>query len=213
MKKLLSSIKVRRLTLGVVIATLLAIGGLAVYNLRTHTPTAETITYSTDTPSETRPDSKYKWEGASNDPKKIKISSIGVDAYIQNVGVDQNNQVAVPTNLYLVGWFVDTVRPGEKGLSLIDGHVSGRRNDGVFKDLDKLKVGDEYAVEFGDGTTEKFKVIGKESAPVSKAVSVMFSQRPGVSNQLNLVTCSGAFDAKTSTYSERLTVFSEKIET
>lgn len=178
----------------------------------TNYKTGSIITYSTDKPSEEKPGKNYNWKGGAKDPKKIKIPSIGVDAFIQKVGVDQNNEVAVPNNLFVVGWFVDTVQPGKKGLSLIDGHVSGRINDGVFKDLKKLKEGDEYSVELGDGTVIKYKVIGKQSAPAKDSVGVMFSQNPKVSNQLNLVTCSGKFNQKTRAYEERLTVMSEQIK-
>ncbi len=169
------------------------------------------VTYSTDSPSEEKPGDDYNWQGGPQDPKKIKIPKINVDAFIQQVGVDQNNEVAVPNNLFVAGWFNDTVRPGEKGLSLIAGHVTGRRNDGIFKDLEKLSEGDIYTIEFGDGSTKNFKVIGKKSAPVNESVSIMFSQNPKVSNQLNLVTCSGTYDDKARTYSERLTISSEKI--
>lgn len=172
---------------------------------------SKTVTYSTDRPSETRPDNNFQWRGNPNDPKKITISPIDVQAYIQKVGVDQNKEVAVPTNLFLVGWFVDTVRPGQKGLSLIDGHVSGRRNDGVFKNLHKLKKGDQYSVELGNNKTISYRVIDKKSVKVSEAVSVMFSQDPTVSHQLNLVTCSGSYDAQNRSYDERLVVMSEQI--
>lgn len=173
--------------------------------------TAKTVTYSTDKPSEKKPGHDYKWEGGSQDPKKIKIPKIGVDAYIQNVGVDQNGEVAVPNNNFIVGWFINSVRPGQKGLSVIDGHVGGSRNIGIFKGLEKLDKGDEYSVEFGDGTVKSFRVIRKQSVPVNEAVSVIFSQEPKVTRQLNLVTCSGVFNDKNQSYDERLTVMSEQI--
>ncbi len=172
---------------------------------------ATTNTYSTSTPSEKKPGNTYKWRGGPTDPRKIIIPAIMVDAYVQNVGVDQNKQVAVPDNIYIAGWFVLSARPGQRGLSVIDGHVTGRRNNGVFKDLEKLKVGDVYSIEFGNGSKKKFKIIGKQSAPVDKAVSVIFSQNPKVVSQLNLVTCGGRFDDKTRSYSDRLTIQSEQI--
>lgn len=217
MKKLITKIRSlnRKQKTTVVLALIFVMGILALmvlYSSRSNKTESEIVTYSTDEPSEERPGDDYKWKGEAKDPKKIKIPSIGVDAFIQKVGVDQKKEVAVPNNLFMVGWFVDTVRPGEKGLSLIDGHVSGRRNDGIFKDLEKLKEGDEYSVELGDGTTINYKVIGKQSAPVNDSVGIMFSQNPKVSNQLNLVTCSGKYDEKTRSYTERLTVMSEQIQ-
>lgn len=169
------------------------------------------IIYSTDKPDEKKPDKNYRWQGNQNDPKKIKIPSIGVDAYIQKVGVDQNKQVAVPSNLFMAGWFVDTVQPGKKGLSLIDGHVTGRKNDGVFKELDKLKSGDQFSLELGNGDMLKYEVVGKQSVNIKDSISIMFSQDPNIPKQLNLVTCSGNFDQKTRTYDERLIVLSKQL--
>lgn len=169
------------------------------------------IRYSTNKPSQKKPDKNYSWQGEAKDPKKILIPQIGVDAYIQKVGVDQNQEVAVPNNLFLVGWFVDTVRPGEKGLSLLDGHVTGRENDGVFKNLDKLQAGDKFSVQLGDDSIRTFRVIGKQSVPTKDSVNIMFSQLPKVASQLNLVTCSGEYNPITRTYAERLTVMAEGI--
>ncbi len=196
---------------GVVLCLALLIVGLALRG-NSGKSTNGVVTHSSDEPSEVRPGDDYNWQGKAKDPKKIKIPSIGVNAFIQKVGIDQNKEVAVPNNLFMVGWFIDTVRPGDKGLSLIVGHVSGRRNDGIFKELEKFKQGDEYSVELGDGTAIKYKVIGKQSALAKDSVSIMFSQNPKVSYQLNLVTCSGKFDEKTRSYAERLTVMSEQVK-
>src|SRR5262245_48002539 len=86
----------------------------------------QVVTYSTDQPDENEPPKDYNWSGTATDPKKIIIPSIGVDAFVQQVGVDQKKQIAVPDNIHMVGWFINSVRPGQKGLSIIDGHVNGR---------------------------------------------------------------------------------------
>lgn len=182
------------------------------YYLRFH-PKDGVLRYSTDTPSEQKiNDKNYKWVGKANDPKKIIIPSIGVDSFIQKIGIDQNKEVTVPSNIYLVGWFVDTVRPGEKGLSLMDGHVTGRKNDGVFKNLEKLNKGDSFSIIFGNGERKRFRVFDKKSVPEKESVAIMFSQDPSVTHQLNLVTCSGKYDDKLRQYDERLTVMTKLVE-
>lgn len=40
--------------------------------------------------------------------------------------------MAVPNNIHMAGWFMDSVRPGQMGLSIIDGHVDGRRETAIF---------------------------------------------------------------------------------
>ena len=167
---------------------------------------SKVVSASTDAPSEEKPGNEYKWEGAPSDPKKIVIPKINVDSFVQKVGVDSNNQIAVPNNLFVVGWFVNSASPGDKGLSVIDGHVTGRKNDGVFKNLDMLQVGDTYIIEYGSGKKKQFKVIGKKSVAEKDSIGIIFSQNSNVSNQVNLVTCSGTFDEATRSYSERLVV-------
>ncbi len=174
---------------------------------------ARVITYSTDTPDEEKPDNGYDWKGAANDPKKITIPSLGVDGYMQNVGVDQNKEVAVPNNVHLAGWFVDSVRPGDKGLSIIDGHVDLRSGhaDAIFQHLGNIKKDAEVTVTFGDDNVKKFKVVRVQDVPLSEAIDALFSSIPSVTNQLNLITCSGDYDESTSRLSRRVIVSTELI--
>lgn len=169
----------------------------------------EVVTYSTDKPSEEKP-KEEDWQGAPDDPKKIIIQSVGIDGLVQKVGVDQNKEVAVPNNIYMAGWFVDTVKPGQKGLSILDGHVDGSTvRNGVFANLPNVKTGDTAVVEFGDGSTKQFKVLGVKTVNEEDATSVLFSQNPKVSNQLNLITCIGNFNKDTKRYDKRVIVSTE----
>lgn len=137
------------------------------------------------------------------------MPTINTDGFIQKVGVDQKKQIAVPNNIHVAGWFNQTAIPGEKGLSIIDGHVTGRVNNGIFKDLGKLKDGDIFKIEFGNGTSKEFKVVKKIDSLVKDSASVLFSQEPGIERQVNLITCSGVFDRKTQSYPNRLVVIAE----
>ncbi len=165
------------------------------------------VTYSTDKPDEKAPDEQYKWIGGATDPKKIKISSIGVDAFVQNVGVDQNKQIAVPNNVHLAGWFVDSVIPGNTGLSIIDGHVDGATQpNAVFRNLPKVKSGDTVDIEMGDGSIKTYEVFDIKTIKTEDAPSVLYSQDIKVSKQLNLITCIGTFDRTSHSYDQRVIV-------
>lgn len=170
---------------------------------------AVVVTHSTEQPSEERPSDTYDWRGSAHDPKKIIISIIGVDAYIQNVGVDQNQEVAVPNNIHMGGWFVDSVRPGEKGLSIIDGHLNGNSRDGIFIDLEKVTTGDTYVIEFGDGSKRDFRVKDVKIVDLEDAAGVLFSQDPSIASQLTLITCGGTYDKQARLYDKRVIVTSE----
>jgi len=169
------------------------------------------VVVSTDTPDEEPLTSEYAWKGAANDPKKIAINGTSINNFIQNVGVDQNGAIAVPTNIHLAGWFVDSVRPGEKGLSIIDGHIDGRTRAGVFDPLTKVKVGDEVVITNGDDTRTTFKVKELRDVTLAEAADVLFEKKSGIERQLNLITCVGKFDKNIQQYDRRLIVIAEAV--
>ncbi len=168
------------------------------------------VTHSTTTPDSTPVTrSSYAWQGKAADPKYITLPSIHAEGFLQQVGVDQNSQIAVPSNVHLAGWFVDTVRPGEKGLSIIDGHiVIGRNYEGIFQNLSQLKPGDTFTVTFGDGSIKTFTVVSEQLLDNSAVASVLFSQHPNITNQLTLITCGGNYDKAAGEYSQRVVIVS-----
>src|SRR5690606_20681240 len=114
----------RLLLLGIILISIAAtLSAWKYYDAATSKSAAEAeiegapVTYSTDTPVEFPEDlPAYQWKGGQDDPKKITIPSIEVDAFIQKVGIDQNNNIAVPTHLFVTGWFIESARPGTTGL-------------------------------------------------------------------------------------------------
>lgn len=169
--------------------------------------TEPVISYSTDTPDESKANAdNYNWQGAPDEPKKIIISSLGVNAFVQKAGVDQENRIAVPNNVHLASWFSESQKPGQKGLAIIDGHVSGRTTDGVFKNLGNMKVGDSFEIERGDGKILKYEVIANKQIAEAKSADILFSQDPKVTSQVNLITCGGQFDKTSDQYKDRIIV-------
>ncbi len=170
------------------------------------------VTYSTDSPDESKQNAdNYNWRGAPDEPKKIRISKLGVDAYVQKAGVDQNQQIAVPNNVHLASWFSDSVKPGQNGLAIIDGHVTGKTTDGVFKNLKQLSQGDEFEIELGNGDIKRYKVLETQQVKESEAANYLFSQNPKVKSQVNLITCGGKFNSSTNQYEDRIIVSGELV--
>lgn len=194
-------------------ATIAVLAGIAIWRQpEAVTSESGTITHSTDRPDESKKSAdEYQWQGAPDEPKKIRIPKIGVDSFVQRAGVDQNNQIAVPTNVHLTSWFADSQKPGQDGLSIIAGHVSGRTTDGIFKGLAQLAEGDQFEVELGNGQILHYKVLSTTSAKASESANLLFSQNPKVRSQLNLITCGGNFDARTNQYEERVIVYTQLI--
>lgn len=165
-----------------------------------------------DRPSENDPVSEgYVWQGGPDDPKKIIIAKIGVDNFIQQVGVNEKNEIAAPINIFLAGWYNQSPRPGQKGLSVIDGHRDGFKKDGIFRNLSQLQTGDELSIEFGNGSSKKFRVLGVNEVEQKDAMASLFSQNPKVKSQLNLVTCGGNYDKSKQYYDKRIIVSTEQV--
>lgn len=166
-----------------------------------------TITHSTSTPDESKSNAiSYDWKGSAKDPKRISINKIDVDSLIQRTGVDQNKEITVPNNVHLAGWFVNSVQPGQQGLSIIAGHVTGKQSDGVFRNLNKLKKGDTFTVVRGDNTSLDYTVLTVKTVKADVASENVFSQDPTVRSQLNLVTCGGKFNSGLNQYEDRVIV-------
>ena len=87
----------------------------------------------------------------------------------------------------VAGWYVDSVRPGESGVSLIDGHVSGRYSEALFTGLEKIKAGDLIRVQFGDKSWKEFKVVDKQLIVAKEAGVVMLKQVEDINKQLTLI--------------------------
>lgn len=173
----------------------------------TSTPTSsdtQVVTHSTTNPDESKPNAQaYQWRGAAGEPKTLRVPKLGIETFIQNLGVDQNKQVATPNNVHLAGWYNQSVKPGEAGLSVVVGHVTGVRSDGVFKNLSTLDVGDEIEVVKGDGSTVTYTVFATRRVREADAAAALFSQEPRLTSQLNLITCAGTFDKQANAYPDR----------
>ena len=165
------------------------------------------VTESASQPDETPPSDDCMLQTvAERAPHILTIPDIGVDSCVQQVGNDPSGTIAAPSNVHLAGWYVNSVAPGEKGVSLVDGHVSGRYSEAIFKNLGKLTPGSIISVQRGNGQTVKFAVVDVASYPSDQVMKVLFEQLEGVDSQLTLITCGGVFDKSSQTYADRVVV-------
>ena len=92
-------------------------------------------------------------------PVRLRIPAIEVDAYVGAVGVNSSGEMAVPANSHDVGWFEFGPHPGERGSSVIAGHLDSVSGEGgVFVELNKLQMGDLLYIEDDRGVTVTFRV-------------------------------------------------------
>lgn len=169
------------------------------------------ITEDVVRPSETKIENEDDYDVADNLPRQILFPSTNSSGLVQQVGLNINNAISVPTNVHFAGWFVDSVLPGQKGLSIIDGHVSGRYTDGVFKHLDTLAPGDRFYIEFGDRTQKEFEVVEVVTLPENESAELLLEKKVDIERQLNLITCGGPFDASSNQFTDRVIVISQAV--
>jgi sortase (surface protein transpeptidase) len=163
----------------------------------------DVVTESVEVPSEEEPEEFYV---PPDLPKYITIPSIGVRGYIQSVSIDQKGLIAVPTNVHLAGWYVNSAKPGKQGLSIIDGHRDGSTIGGIFRKLEILSKGDNILIEYGDGSEYRFEVVDIERLSIEDAFDFMYSKIDDVNVKLNLVTCGGRWSKELDTYEDRIVV-------
>lgn len=186
------------------------LGGIDYIRTATTGPTIPPNGVSTtvnNSPSEHRPSSiDMRYRVAKDQPRLIEISAIDTIAYVQRVGIDSTGAMATPSNIYFSGWYVNSSAPGDKGLSIINGHAGGRYNDGIFKNLNKLVANDQVRVQMGDLSWRELKVMSVNTYSLVDAASHLFDKDEAANSQLNLITCDGKFNDRARTYDKRTIV-------
>ncbi|MFK8795097.1 class F sortase [Planococcus plakortidis] len=143
-------------------------------------------------------------------PEKLSIPSIGVEAEILHLGVTDTGEMAVPDNGEELSWFSPGYRPGQRGRSVIAGHVDDLDGPAVFWDLTELEPGAEILVS-GEDRELRFKVHTMESVPLDLAdIESVFGYHS--SPELVLITCSGTYDYDRGTREERLIVYASLMQ-
>ncbi|WP_201301993.1 class F sortase [Streptomyces tendae] len=141
-------------------------------------------------------------------PVRLLIPEISVDAPFTELAIGDKGQLQPPpaADTNLVGWYAKGVSPGEKGTSIIAGHVDTKTSPAVFARLDQLDKGDKFRVERADGRTATFVVddletFAKDEFPSDRVYGD--ADRP----EVRLITCAGDYDHKAKDYTDNLVVF------
>jgi LPXTG-site transpeptidase (sortase) family protein len=133
-----------------------------------------------------------------DEPYRMVIDKIGVDAPVQEFGLDDNQVPEVPTGPgqgpgQIVAWYDFSAKPGVGSNAVFAGHVTWN-GEAVFWDLPSVAMGDSIKLVGDDGTTldytvsQIFRVL--PSDPASR--DVMFNTN---TNIITIITCDGVFTA------------------
>ncbi|MER7443907.1 class F sortase [Micromonospora avicenniae] len=142
-------------------------------------------------------------------PNRIKIPRIGVDAPTAQVGLDKNQQIAVPplNQPKTAGWYKLGPSPGEVGTAVVVGHVDSRATGrAVFFRLGELKPKDTIEVLRADGTKARFIVDGVARYPKKQLPLELVYGHTGKA-QLRVITCGGDYDKAARSYKDNIVVF------
>ncbi|WP_433437372.1 class F sortase [Nonomuraea sp. CA-141351] len=141
-------------------------------------------------------------------PKSIDIPAIDLEAPLMKLGLSKDGEVELPPyeKPKVAGWYSGSAVPGEKGASVIIGHVDTKTAPAVFYRLRQLRKGETVKVERSDGKVVSYKVdsieqVHKDSFP---------TRRVYVDDGLKLVTCGGKFDYAKGEYVDNIIVYASK---
>jgi len=142
-------------------------------------------------------------------PSRLRIPSIGVDAWIGAVGLRTDGSMDVPDNLWTSSWLAEGPRPGQAGNAVIAGH-RGVGTAALFSHLERLRPGDRIYVSDAAGNEVIFVVTQVASLDLSTSTQVAVFG-PTTAQQLLLITCFGRYMDSARTYDHRLVVFSRPL--
>jgi len=144
---------------------------------------------------------------APDRPRYLTIERLGIyNARIISVGINSKGELGTPNNIFDVGWYDASGKPGQGGTMLLDGHNGGPNVYGIFKELPVLEYGDVIQVERGDGKVFKYMVV--ENVAVSLDESNMYMatamRSPEAGREsVTIISCTGEWSAQRSTYLSR----------
>ncbi|MEU7741478.1 class F sortase [Nonomuraea sp. NPDC050022] len=141
-------------------------------------------------------------------PESIDIPSIEVEAPLMKLGLSKDGEVELPPyeKPKMAGWYTGSAVPGDKGASVIIGHVDTKTAPAVFFKLRQVRKGEIVKVERSDGKVVKYKVDSVEQ--VSK--DHFPAKRVYIEDGLKLVTCGGKFDYAKGEYVDNIIVYASR---
>ena len=140
-------------------------------------------------------------------PQRILIPAIGVDAVVEQVGVDATNAMDTPKNPRNTGWYSPGPRPGQRGNAAIDGHVDyAGLGPVVFWRLSSMTPGMEIVIVADDGARWRFIVQSVETFGLTEFPGHRVFG-PSDETNLSLISCIGNFDPVTASYDKRIIAF------
>lgn len=142
-------------------------------------------------------------------PQRIDIPSLKLRAPLMKLGLTKEGDVELPPyeRPEVAGWYQDSAVPGEKGASVIIGHVDTKETAAVFYRLRQVRKGAEVKISRSDGKVARYRVDRIEQVPKERFPA----ERVYTEDGLRLVTCGGVFDWSRRQYRDNIIVYASLI--
>jgi sortase (surface protein transpeptidase) len=180
----------------------------------TPTPTAEPTATATSTPT-ARPTPTATPTPFAGKVARLKIPRFGVDAPIEELGIDSTNALETPkAENTAVGWYSIYDRPGWGGNAIFSAHVYYHSKPAPFANLAKAQPGDLVIVVMENGTEYRYEVISnnryhRDTIPMGEIIDP--PQKPDYDEWVTLITCGGELDSTGLEYLHRDVVVAKRI--
>ena len=144
-------------------------------------------------------------------PERLVVPSIGVNAPVITVGLDEEGRMLSPEGPDPVGWYTFSPTPGQPGNTVISGHRDWRTGvTGVFWRLGELGPGDRLSVVLADGNEVTYEVVvsvllGPDDMSIDEIVGQTEEEI------ITLITCEGVFDPVTHDYDRRRVIWANRV--
>jgi sortase A len=143
-------------------------------------------------------------------PQQLVIPRLGVQAPIENKGIDSHNQMEAPDKPFDVAWYPFTARPGAGGNAVFAGHKDfAGIGPAVFWKLGQLGPGDAIQVTGADQTQLQYQVTQTWDYTLSD-IPMASVLAQGGGDQITLITCAGSY-SRAAGYDHRLVVRAKRI--
>ena len=143
-------------------------------------------------------------------PLHLTIPSIGVSTSLVLLGLEEDRTVEVPTAPGRAGWFRLGTVPGQRGSSVILGHVDSTHGPAVFADLSTMRSPDRVDVVLSNDTIVSFEVTDVELYANADFPAERVYAGTTRARELNLVTCGGEYDPQRGGYQSNVVVFTRR---
>lgn len=142
-------------------------------------------------------------------PTKVRIPALDVDTTVVRVGLDKHQNMEIPEDIRIVGWYDLGVPPGaDTGSAVLVAHRDGRvQGRGVFYSVGSLKPGNKIEVTRSDGSSLKYEVVATElinKKGFTKAAPELFAVDGP--HRLTLISCGGYYDGDNGGYQANVIV-------